>query len=165
TQPLVDADGNGVPEGPAWEPIAPMLVAGDHLNADELNGKIYITGSEHAHGTSYVQQREVQIYDPETDAWSLGAPLPVASSHNRSLVHDGRIWVFGGQRETQIVLNDVRSYDPLTDTWKVHDPMPETRKAGYVFIEDDNIYYIAGDAYLGGFPFRAVVGRFVDAEL
>jgi N-acetylneuraminic acid mutarotase len=158
TQEPADTDGDDVPDSPAWQPIALMPVPGDHLNADPLNGKIYVTGSEHGHGVSYVQQRELQIYDVASDAWSLGAPLPTASSHNRSLVHDGRIWVFGGQRETQLVLDQVRSYDPATNSWKLHEPMPETRKAGYVFFKDDKFFYVAGDAFLRGFPLRTLIG-------
>ena len=158
SQPISDSNGDGIPDSPQWQPIALMPVPGDHLNADVLNGKVYITGSEYGHGVSYVQQRDVQIYDPATDSWRLGAPLPTGSSHNRSLVHDNRIWVFGGQRETQIALNEVRSYDSLADVWTLHDPMPEMRKAGYVFIDDDRFHYVAGDAATVGFPLRTLIG-------
>lgn len=159
SRPATDTDSDGVPDSPAWQPIALMPVPGDHLNADALNGKIYITGSEHAHGVSYVQQRDLQIYNPATNSWSLGAPLPTGSSHNRSLVYGGRIWVFGGQRETQLVLDEVRSYDPVTNTWQLHNPMPEGRKTGYIFVKDDEFFYIAGDAFLEGFPLGTMRGR------
>ncbi len=159
TEPVEDTDSDGVPDSPQWEPIALMPVPGDHLNAEVVDGRIYVTGSEYAHGVSYVQQRDLQIYDVASDTWSLGAPLPTGSSHNRSLVHDGRIWVFGGQREAHLVLDQVRSYDPITDTWFLHSSMPETRKAGYVFVEDDTFFYIAGDAFLRGFPLRTLIGR------
>ena len=156
-----DTDGDDIPDSPEWQPIALMPVPGDHLNADVLNGKVYITGSEHGHGVGYVQHREVQIYDIASNSWRLGAPLPTGSSHNRSLVHDNRIWVFGGQRETQLVLDEVRSYDPVANTWKLHDPMPETRKAGYVFFHENQFFYVAGDAFLRGFPLRTLIGTLV----
>ena len=157
--PTTDADGDGVPEGPEWLPIALMPVPADHLNAEVLGGRIYVTGGEYAHGVGYVQRAELQIYDPGTNTWRLGAPLPTPTSHNRSLVHDGRIWVFGGQREAQRVLAEVRSYDPARDVWELHDPLPETRKAGYVFVKADRFYYVAGDAFLEGFPTSALIGE------
>ena len=159
SEPPVDENADGVPDSPTWEPIDLMPVPGDHLSADVLGGRIYVTGSEYAHGVSYVQQRDFQIYDPATDAWSLGPPIPIASSHNRSLVHNGRIWVFGGQRETQLVLDEVRSYDPATNTWQLHDSMPQGRKAGYIFVVDGDFFYLAGDAFLDGFPTSVMRGR------
>lgn len=143
-----------------WVRIPDMPRPGDHLNAEVLDGRIIITGGEYAHGISYVQFADTLIYDTADNAWTVGAPMPTPSSHNRSLVHDGRLWVFGGQEQAQIVIDEVRSYDPVADVWELHDPLPHTRKAGYVFQKDDAFYYVAGDAHTGGFPLSTLIGRF-----
>lgn len=157
--PTTDADEDGVPAGPEWLDIALMPAPADHLNAEVLDGLIYVTGGEYAHGVGYVQRAELQIYDPAADTWRLGAPLPTPTSHNRAIVHDDRIWVFGGQKEAQRVVTEVRSYDPSRDVWELHDPFPETRKSGFPFVKDDRFYYVAGDAFLEGFPLTTLVGE------
>lgn len=143
-----------------WRRIADMPRPGDHLNASVMNGRVIITGGEYAHGVSYVQFADTLIYDPGADAWTVGAPLPTPSSHNRALVHNDRLWVFGGQEQAQNVIAEVRSYDPVGDVWELHNPLPQVRKSGYLFEKDDAFYYIAGDAYQEGFPTSALVGRF-----
>ena len=40
----------------------------------------------------------VDVYDPQSDSWSEGPPLPVAHSHSEgaTFVHGDRIWMVGG---------------------------------------------------------------------
>ena len=141
-----------------WRPVATMPFAVDFAEAVVLGGKIYVPGGEYAHAVSYVQRAELQIYDPAADSWSLGAPMPVPSSHARAVAYDGQIWVLGGQKFDQIVLSQVVSYDPATDRWLRHDDLPQTRKFGYPAVRGDRFYYFAGDGYGNGFPTSTLVG-------
>ena len=141
-----------------WVPIGTMLYGVDHIEPQVLGGKIYVAGGDYAHSVSYVQRPELQIYDPATDSWSPGAPLPEPSSHARTVVQGGRLWLFGGQKFDQIVIPQVLSYDPQTDVWTRHNDLPQPRKVGYLAARRDTFYYFAGDGFTSGFPSSTLVG-------
>ena len=150
-----------------WQPLATMPFAVDHIEAQAIDGKIYVPGGEYAHSISYVQRAELQIYDPATDSWSLGQALPVPTSHGRTFSLDGRLWYVGGQRENQIVLPQTLSYDPAEDEWSRHDDMPQPRRVGYVALRDRTVFYFAGDSG-NGFPASTLVGevdRFISVDV
>ncbi|MYD97087.1 MAG: hypothetical protein F4X98_06840 [Gammaproteobacteria bacterium] len=71
----------------------------------------------------------VQLFDPSTQSWADGAPLPEPAL-DAALVtlYDGRLLVIGGRsiggRES---LNETQVYDPLTDTWTMASPMHHKR--------------------------------------
>jgi len=92
--------------------------------------------------------RSVEIYDPETDTWSEGAPMP-AGRHamGAALGADGRIYVVGGavSYSNPYPQEEVFVYDPATDTWSEG---PELRHArfhhGVAATRDGKIYAVGG---------------------
>ena len=131
-------------EGPAM----PREV--NHLASAVLDGRIYAVGGEHGHGVSQVSHRDVQIYDPSTDAWSVGQMMPEAASHiEAAMVEvDGALWVLGGQTPGRRNGRGVYRYDPAADAWTLHTALPSFRRGGFAFVDlQGRFHYLTGDDY------------------
>jgi len=62
---------------------------------------------------------ELDIYDPATDSWSTGAPIPVPEADAAATVLDGQLYVVGGCDNRQFCgTAGVLRYDPSTDKWQ-----------------------------------------------
>jgi hypothetical protein len=106
------------PDTDTWEKKEPMPTPRRGLGANVVNGNIYVTGgyvpnSSSPTGSSFVSLNEV--YDPETDSWTVKAEMPTAEIGFRSAVVDNKIYVT--ESTTQI-------YDAGTDTWSFGKPIP-----------------------------------------
>ena len=88
-----------------WVTLAPMNEPRQELAAAELDGKVYAVGGLGGRANAN------EIYDTETDAWTLGADLPAGTDHAWAVSLDGRVYVGGGTS------NRVFFYEPGTDEW------------------------------------------------
>lgn len=64
-----------------------------------LNGEFYVMGGETQNGagaTSNNVYNRVDIYNPQTNTWRLGTPMPTARHGISPVVYGGEIWVAGG---------------------------------------------------------------------
>lgn len=104
----------------------------------------------------------VQIYDPSSNTWSNGTPIPVATLQLAAVsARDGNIYLFGGTDDASSnPLNNVQIYHPATDTWSAGTPMPATRNQfGAALAPDGKIYLVGGKQsyYNSDPPFFATV--------
>ncbi|HEX4224620.1 MAG TPA: kelch repeat-containing protein, partial [Pseudonocardiaceae bacterium] len=61
---------------------------------------------------------QVEVYDPATQSWSVGASMPVSVSNAAMTVLDGKLYVVGGcDAEECGDVGTVEVYDPVTNTW------------------------------------------------
>src|ERR1700741_3997543 len=105
-----------------WTAKAPMAqgVRGEVASV-VYQGKLYALGGNvggHAVGRN-------EEYDPLTDRWRAGAPMPVGRDHLGVAVFNGKIYTFGGfvQSTHEGAGTDVFEYDPATDTWRARAPL------------------------------------------
>jgi N-acetylneuraminic acid mutarotase len=154
-----------------WETKTPIPTPVYNYASAVVDKKIYIIGgfTLDINGIPYRVDFN-QIYDVETDSWSLGNPVPVSNGANAvatsGLLAPKRIYVIGGG------LNQV--YDPATDSWMNATPMPSANRLenfddvnlavlndqiyamGGVFAEDESRYSInyqyAPFGYIPEFP-------------
>jgi N-acetylneuraminic acid mutarotase len=107
-----------------WESKKPMPTNRSQLNANVVNGKIYLIGGRTGGQYSTVDLNEV--YDPATDSWTTKAPIPYPVVQYASAVANDKIYIIGGQDEfaDSINLDTVQIYDPAIDTWSFGTPMP-----------------------------------------
>ena len=94
------------PTSDSWITKAPMPTTEEGIQANVVNGKIYILGGS----SNYV-------YDPLLDTWTLMSPTPIKGGFTTSAVLDGKIFVIGSDA-TEI-------YDPLNDSWSTGTPYPQ----------------------------------------
>lgn len=125
-----------------WELRSQLLEANSEMGVVELSGKIYVIGGYPANRVSVAT---VQVYDVESDTWTLTAPLPVALNHLMPAVADGKLFVIGGQRDANVAyVNTVYAYDPMTEEWTQRASMPTARSAGAAVTIDGRIYVAGG---------------------
>ena len=86
----------------------------------------------------------VRIYNPASDSWTAGTPMPTPRAHATAVVVDGLIYVIGGAAGFSTFYSIVEIYDPATDSWTSGDSMPTARDAAAAAYLDGKIYVIGG---------------------
>ena len=128
-----------------------------------VDNKIYIMG-----GLGYLPNRGgvlrgnyTQIYDPETDSWSLGTPIPTpvysaAAGATIGVMAPKRIYVIGGTTGEGGMFaggtDFTQVYDMNNNTWALGEPMPSSRFGLTVAVLNDQIYAIGGNNQMAFAP-------------
>ncbi len=116
-----------------WVTKAAMPVPQWVASGVAANGRIYVLG-----GRSTVNPDEyfslVQIYNPATDVWTTGAPMPMAGDVTVAAV-SGKIYLFGTSM-TYV-------YDPALDSWAPRTSIPLPRSPG-VAVLNGRVYLMGG---------------------
>jgi N-acetylneuraminic acid mutarotase len=121
-----------------------------------LDGRIYVLGglatspneteTKGARGLS-----TVFIYDPRTQRWSQGTPMPEGSYGLAAVTgKDGRIYAIGGASycyDSCNTIQAVRAFTPQTNTWTTLAPLPAWRILPAAAVgTDGRIYVFGGDS-------------------
>ncbi|WP_400193047.1 choice-of-anchor J domain-containing protein [Hymenobacter sp. B81] len=129
---LGGVDSGAVPDGKvwryshrtgAWAPRAPMPQARCYFGAHTIRGRVYVAGGVDGvfMGTGSTR---LDIYDPQRNTWSSGAPLPTASiAYGSAVVGDSLLYVVGGSDGTRD-LSQVQVYNVRRNTWAAATPLP-----------------------------------------
>ncbi|MCW4006535.1 MAG: hypothetical protein NWF04_08105 [Candidatus Bathyarchaeota archaeon] len=115
-----------------------------------LNGKFFLIGG--ADKTPYPTTvfDAVQVYDPQTDSWNQGAPMPTGvfdatTGTTTQTATPTYIYLFGGCTTTNYSRTNITQvYDPKTDTWTTGVPMPITRWSYAIENVNDTFYLLGG---------------------
>jgi len=102
-----------------WVPRASMpipLMAIASTTYFPPTGRIYVFGGF----DGFSLTAAVQIYDPASDTWSQGAPMPDRRYSRISGVCGPLIYTIGGHEGSTVE----HAYDPLTNTWSAAPPQP-----------------------------------------
>ena len=135
----------------AWRERSPMPTPRNHAAIGAVKGKIYVIGGRlgAAFITAFPGNIDlVQEYDPATDAWALKAPMPTARSAAASAILNDKIYVAGGELQTNEYLAAFRAfeaYDPATNTWERLPRMPVPRHGLAAGAVGNRIHLVSGD--------------------
>jgi N-acetylneuraminic acid mutarotase len=119
---------------------------GEHANAI-VNGKLYVMGGIFK---SNFGPSEVEVYDFNTEQWSVVSQLPVLKNHFTigSSVYGDEIWVCGGKLNGSTNSNSgsrsVHVYNTATNTWREGPDLPEDHWAGPSVIIGDKLHVLSG---------------------
>src|SRR5712692_5753881 len=118
-----------------WSELARMPSMRQEISTAVLDGKIFVLAGFDSSGMS---TDTVEVYDPDTGAWSSRAPLPIRTNHNAAAVAGGGLYAFGGTSKR------VFAYEPVQDAWSDVAPMNfmhgDTPAVGVM----NNLIYVAG---------------------
>ncbi len=112
-----------------WETKAAMPTARVYLQANTVNGKIYLIGGQTPGTYDTYTDASLSVneeYDPTTDTWTTKASIPVGTRWYASTTFANKVYVFGGlQLKNIVVQNSTQIYDPKTDQWSsgAHSPL------------------------------------------
>ena len=147
------------PTTDTWTTKTPIPEPVAHSANAVVNDKIYvITGTHYGNEPQfYVPINLTQIYDPETDAWSSGAPIPVSIASPAAVATTGvsapkAVYVVGGLTLTDDQQGGfiyhpqtlTQVYFPENDSWSEGASMPTARYALAVAELDDKLYVMGG---------------------
>ena len=108
-----------------WERLADADLARTEVAAAATgDGRIVVAGGFDPGGTT----SEVEIYDPRSDSWAPGPPLPVPVNHAMAASSGGEVFVFGGYTSSGEPSNQALVL--RNGSWEALPPMPEPRAAG-----------------------------------
>ena len=143
---------------PAWRTLAPVPGPGRlAATAQGWRGRVFLFGGYTvAEDGSERSLPTVDIYDPATDQWTVGAPIPRPVDDAVSgLWGDSLIVLVSGWHDGDNV-RDVQVYDPARDSWRASTPIPGAPVFGHTGA-------VAGDlvVYVDGARVRAASPRFV----
>jgi N-acetylneuraminic acid mutarotase len=106
------------PETDTWSsgaaPPFPVDMAGGATVTGVTPQRVYVIGGRR----SGLEEAYNQVYNPENDSWSLGAPMPTPRYALTVAVADGKIYAIGGLTGafvTVVQKDSNEQYDPLKD--------------------------------------------------
>ena len=93
-----------------------------------------------------------EIYDPESDSWSLGAVMAQGRGlHTATTLPDGKILVTGGINTARQPLNSAELYDPSTDSWAPAASMSQSRDGHTgTLLSNGRVLVVGGNGTSGG---------------
>jgi non-specific serine/threonine protein kinase len=135
-----------------WEQVARLPLARAAGTMVALGGRLLLAGGIDLSGDI---GREMLVYDPGTDAWSVAEGPPTPREHLGGAVADGRFLTVGGRMARQHV-GTAEAYDALTGTWQSLAELPTPRAGlgatatcdgGLVAIGGEDITSSAGETF------------------
>jgi N-acetylneuraminic acid mutarotase len=124
-----------------WKTVAPLPNPRSDVGAIGVWGKVFVFGG----CAKGVVSSEVDIYDPDTNKWTVGAAMPTARAGFYGIGREDRIiYVIGGVGQSHVQSPANEAYDVKTNTWKTATPMTHPRAEMGVVSSDDRIYTVGG---------------------
>lgn len=97
--------------------VPPFLGPGRNVtSALAYDGKIYVFGG-YNWDLNPGELKDVNIYDPSTNSWSLGTDCPHRKSNPIWVVVGDRLWAGSSNSSDTTGYNTFDSYDPVSDSW------------------------------------------------
>ncbi len=109
----------------------------------QVGDKFYLIGGKE-------QNSNVNIYDPATDIWTIGADAPYPVNHAQGVSYDGLIYLVGSFKTDDFPNEQpnprILIYDPLADQWIEGPMMPQgrLRASAGVVVYENKIYIVNG---------------------
>lgn len=127
-----------------WTVAAELPAALHHAGAGSAGGRVYVIGGFHASLFSvWKPVASVYIYEPRSDRWSEGAPMPTPRGALAVAEHGGKLYAIGGYGKDGNTAA-VEVYDPATNVWTARAPLATARDHLAAASAGGRIYAIGG---------------------
>jgi len=126
-----------------WSTVAPLPSPRSDLAAVAHGGKVFVFGGCTGTASAPSVTNEVDMYDPETNTWTILAPMPTPRA---SLVagHKGNlVYAIGGTNGVS-ALNVNEVYDFSANSWSTNTPMPTARQEAGAHSHGGRVYVVGG---------------------
>ena len=121
------------PATDSWSTKTALPTPRAYMQAGFANGKIYVFGGwTNPESPTYGYVNATEIYNPQTDTWSLGAAIPYPIHSYALATLDNKIYLMGGNERVLAIaggfdyptVNRMLIYDPATNTWTIGASLP-----------------------------------------
>ena len=133
-----------------WTTKMPMPTARGDFAIAVFQDKIYAFGGLTKSGQWTTELTDVnEVYDPETDTWTIKTSMPTPKAGLSASVVDDKIYLIGGFTQAANTThhpasNEVLVYDPIADAWTTTTSIPIATLDYATAVVDDKIYVISG---------------------
>ena len=132
------------PSTDRWRSRTPMPVGLHHVGIGVAGGKLYVIGGyKQSLFSVWHPVATVYVYDPATDAWSEGVPMPTPRGALSVTEHNGKLYAIGGY-DRKVNIATVEVYDPEHNTWSERAPLPTPRDHLPTATVSGKVYVIGG---------------------
>ncbi len=131
----------------AWAPATSMITGAYGMDAVVIDDLIYVPGGNVSTASPNLpgpRLDALQIYDPISDTWSLGNPMPAALAYASAVALDGKIYVMGGIDPNGGITDTLYIYDTGTGVWTQGASMAEARAVAGAAAIGGKIYLAGG---------------------
>jgi N-acetylneuraminic acid mutarotase len=139
----------------AWTAIRPLPIPRAAHGAALLDGKIYIVGGASPDAEQALALTpQVDVYDPATDSYSIGPPLPIPRDHLTVAATAGKVYAIGGQQLSHdLAQADVEALDVKTGSWSKIENLMHLRAGLTSTILEGKVLAIGGENGTTAFPY------------
>ena len=137
-----------------WIAKTPLQTPRSHPATVSYKGKIYVFGGG---GPNFLSLDSVEIYEPHSNEWVWGSPMPThRSGAVAAVINDSAYIIGGGYKKPDgkfKFLATVEIYNPERDSWEKGPDMLMPHDYPGIAVSGDNIYIMGGhhpDATEGG---------------
>ena len=139
------------PAKDSWRALAPLPTKRGSPVAASVGEKMYVIGGRV--GGAFVTGPSsntdiVEEYDPAADSWSFRAKMPTPRSAMAAGVHQGRVYVSGGEYQDARMMATYRAleaYDAAKNAWTVLPSMPTARHGLAAAVVGNRLHMVSGD--------------------
>ncbi|MGC1472267.1 MAG: malectin domain-containing carbohydrate-binding protein [Psychroserpens sp.] len=126
-----------------WNALASSTLSKVESQSVKINDKLY-TLAGFLSGLQITGATE--IYDPATNSWTNGAPMPTPVTHMGAVAVGDEIWILAGfaGNHPGVATNLVQIYNTVTNTWSAGPSLPNPRGSGAAAYSNGKIYFFGG---------------------
>jgi hypothetical protein len=111
-------------------------------------GRVHTIGGRLNASADNVDQHD--IYNPATNSWQAGPPMPTARSGITGVLYQDKIFIAGGECRDKQTYPEFEGYDVKTGRWAPFAPMPAGRHGFGAAAVGRFIYFAGGALGCGG---------------
>lgn len=138
-----------------WLPVPTQTGRGAPSATVLADGRVLVAG-----GTHFGYLSSTEIFDPDTDNWTLAAPMHVGrTGHAAVLLPSGEVMVSGGYSGIEQLTASVEIYNPSNNTWTEIAPLASTRVIHTATVLLDGSVIVAGGELASGQPATGTTER------
>lgn len=130
-----------------WTPVANLTTEREHAAAVAFNDTVYVIGGR----TNDMILQSMEIYSPEDNNWTQGAPLIIPRMMPEVVTCDGKIYVFGGFQgiDIRLFVTSVEVYDPIKGHWEICGDIGDESKTYSISVTvfNEEIYYVLSNEH------------------
>ncbi|MDY7021336.1 MAG: kelch repeat-containing protein, partial [Cyanobacteriota bacterium] len=147
----------------SWSSGTNLQTRRDNPGSAVIDDQLYVFGGRTRNANGVVEDgtlNSIEIYDPQNDSWSFGAPMPTGRRAMSVGTLNNRIQLIGGEAIGGSSFAQNEEYNPIADTWRTLPSIPTPRHgAGFGTIDD--VIYVAGGGPVAGSAFTDVTEGFM----
>jgi N-acetylneuraminic acid mutarotase len=110
-----------------WAVLPDLPTQRNHLGVAAIDGGLYVAGGRFGAGDGNEMTDVLEIYDPRTNSWTMGAPLQRPRAGVASVAANGCLDVITGEgndADPRGVFDQNELYDPAANSWRSLPPIP-----------------------------------------